>query len=95
MPQKARDPVVRKGSEEPLEVNGRNLSADKWQDHVSNPGVLTERAVFFLQKHREVDESETCRGPFPGEVKEERPAELENCDSDARTLGVLGSMAFE
>lgn len=74
---------------------GTTSLLNKWQDHVPNPGVLTASAVFFLQKHREVDDSETCCGPFPGEVKEERPAELENGDSDARTLGVLGSMAFE
>lgn len=65
-------------------------------------GRIKFQALEFLlkssalpQTHREVDGSKSCCGPFPGEVKEESPAELENGDSDARTLGVLGSVAFD
>ena len=45
--------------------------------------------------NREVDDAKRCCGPLPDGVKEDCPVELENGDSDAKTLGVLGSMAFE
>lgn len=44
----------------------------------------------------EVDNSKSCYGHLPGEVRKEHPAWLKSSHSDARTLGgVLGSVAFE
>jgi hypothetical protein len=63
-------------------------SVSKWQDQVRNPSLLTGNL-------REVDDSKGCCGPLPGKVKKEHPAQLETRDSDARALGVLGSLAFE
>lgn len=42
-----------------------------------------------------MDDAKRCYGPLPAGVKEERPAGLENGESDARTLDVLGFTAFE
>lgn len=76
-------------------MNRKDPSAGKWQDQVSSPSFPTPCAVFFPQNHREVDDAKRCCGPLPDGVKEDCPVELENGDSDAKTLGVLGSMAFE
>lgn len=94
-----RSPKRKQGlwSEKGVEVSRSDPAAGKWQDQVSNPIPFTASAMFFPQNPRgmRMDDSKRRWGALPRRVKKEHEAELEDGDVDAKTLGVLGSTAFD